>query len=92
MTLSEFKAWFGGYTEDMDGPPSAKQWKRIKSRVKDIDGEKVTYPVFIDRYWARRRYELYPNDPTEVWNVEYTSTSAMTALGQADASLDIEAA
>lgn len=38
MTLAEFKAWFEGFTEDMDGAPNTKQWKRIKDRVKQIDG------------------------------------------------------
>ncbi len=37
MTLTEFKAWFSGYTEDMDRPPTAKQWKRIKKVVADVD-------------------------------------------------------
>lgn len=50
MMLSEFKAWFEGFTENMDGPPSADQWKRIKKRVKEIDGEWTPRHVFIDRY------------------------------------------
>lgn len=50
MTLSEFKAWFEGFTEVMDGPPSHKQWERIQARVREISGAPVTYPVFVDRY------------------------------------------
>jgi len=50
MTLQEFKAWFEGFTEDMDGEPNAKQWKRIKAKIKDINGTAVSYPVYIDRY------------------------------------------
>ena len=50
MTLSEFKAWFEGFTENMDGPPTADQWKRIKKRVKEIDGEWTPRHVFIERY------------------------------------------
>lgn len=50
MTLSEFKAWFEGFTESMDGPPSLKQWERIQGRVKEITGAPVSYPVFVDRY------------------------------------------
>lgn len=53
MTLSEFKAWFSGFTEDMDGPPNAKQWKRIQARVKEISGVALTERVFVDRYWPR---------------------------------------
>ncbi len=50
MTLSEFKAWFEGFTECMDGAPDKEQWKRIKARVKEIDGVAITKTVFVDRY------------------------------------------
>lgn len=51
MNLSEFKAWFEGYTENMDGPPGEKQWKRIQARVAEItDAPSVSYPIFIERY------------------------------------------
>lgn len=50
MTLSEFKAWFEGFTEGMETAPDEKQWERIKERVKDINGTAVTYPVYVDRY------------------------------------------
>lgn len=33
MKLAEFKAWFEGFTEDMDRAPTAKQWKRIVRRL-----------------------------------------------------------
>lgn len=36
MTLAEFKAWFEGYTEGMNGPPSGPQWDRIKARIGEI--------------------------------------------------------
>ena len=51
MTLSEFKAWFEGFTEDMDARPTEKQWKRIKARVKEIDGTAITKEVW-HRYWG----------------------------------------
>lgn len=57
MTLSEFKAWFEGFTENIDGRPSEKQWARICKRMKDIDGSPTPYPVYIERYvepyWRR---------------------------------------
>jgi hypothetical protein len=53
MTLAEFKAWFEGFTEDMEDAPNEKQWERIKARVKDIDGVAVTREVYVDRYWPR---------------------------------------
>lgn len=50
MTLSEFKAWFEGFTEDMDGAPSVKQFDKIKSKVEEIDDKPIEKTVFIDRY------------------------------------------
>lgn len=57
MHLSEFKAWFEGFTEDMDGPPSPKQWRKIQARVKEITADYTPATVFIDRYvYPYRRY------------------------------------
>lgn len=60
MKLSEFKAWFEGFTEDMDGAPSEKQWKRIKEQVAAVDGVAITYPVYVDRYIRPYPYDRYP--------------------------------
>lgn len=60
MTLSEFKAWFEGYTEGMDGAPNEKQWKRVKAKVAEITGEPITRQVWVDHY---RHYWGNP-----VWN------------------------
>lgn len=59
MTLAEFKAWFEGFSETMDGPPNEKQWDRIKARVAEISNTPISYPVFIDRYVTpyRRWYD-----------------------------------
>jgi hypothetical protein len=51
MTPAEFKAWFDGFTEGMDGPPSIKQWKKITDKVKSIDGTSVLTPIYVDRWW-----------------------------------------
>ena len=80
MTLAEFKAWFQGFTENMDGDrPTAKQWKRIKARVKDIDGTPIT-PVIFERYV--RRYEPYWTSQTTEW----LSAGRMSASGKSDVS------
>jgi hypothetical protein len=50
MTLSEFKAWFEGYTEGLDGAPTEKQFKRIKAKVAEITGAPISHTVFVDRY------------------------------------------
>lgn len=78
MTLQEFKAWFGGFTEDMDTAPNKKQWERIKARVDVIDGAAVSPPRFVERYWPPRGY-------WERWSaVHFNSAQAMLALGKAD--------
>lgn len=66
MTPSEFKAWFEGYTEGMMGPPTARQWERVKARVREIDGAATPYPVFLDKYVMpyREHWPLRPLEPT----------------------------
>ena len=59
MTPQEFKAWFDGFTEALEGTPNEKQWDRIKARVAEINGVSITYPVYIDRY--------YPSYPPRYW-------------------------
>lgn len=62
MTLSEFKAWFEGFTESIEGKsaPTQKQWARIKEKVALIDGAPITQHIYVDRwvqpyrhYWDR---------------------------------------
>ena len=36
MNTQEFKAWFAGFTEAIDGVPNAKQWARIKEEAEKI--------------------------------------------------------
>lgn len=63
MNLSEFKAWFEGFTEDMDKPPSVKQWGRIKEKIGLIkDAPPVPQHVFHDHYYRpwRRYYDYGP--------------------------------
>lgn len=53
MNLSEFKAWFEGFTENLNGQPNQKQWARIKSKIAEIkDAPPTSYPIYIDR-WVR---------------------------------------
>lgn len=73
MTLAEFKAWFEGFTEDMDGAPNEKQFECIKAKVKDIDGVAITKTVFVDHYYAPyRRYF----DGVPIWNGHMTAVSS----------------
>ena len=60
MNLAEFKAWFEGFTEILEGPPSEKQWARIQEKVGQIkDAPPVTIKHFHDYYYRpwRRYYE-----------------------------------
>lgn len=79
MTKNEFKAWFDGFCEGMDGIPNEKQWERIKSRVSEINDIAIPYPVYVDRYVApyRRWYE------GPIWNSPYTA--ALSASSHVDA-------
>lgn len=63
MTLSEFKAWFEGYTEGITGAPTKAQFDRIKKKVAAIDGTVTTYPIYVDLYhdYWRRAWPNYPN-------------------------------
>lgn len=101
MNLSEFKAWFEGFTEDMDGPPNSKQWKRIKKRVSEITSEPTPYPIFVDRYvrpypqwwttWGTiTGSPTYPsvtlmNTGTADNGPQVTSNQCFAALGKAEA-------
>jgi len=90
MTLSEFKAWFEGFTENMEGPPNKKQWARIQKRVEQITAN----PVSVTHY-VTREIKPYWNQP--VWcgattigaGISNASSTAAdyNALGQADAAL-----
>jgi hypothetical protein len=98
MTLSEFKAWFEGFTEDMAGPPSAKQWKKIQARVSEITGEPLTQHHFYHRYWNPYFWSsfglsqgvgaLNSAEPFNLTNQGWNSASAMQLLGKADALVD----
>lgn len=59
MTLSEFKAWFEGFTEAMDGAPGPKAWKRICERVKEICAEPTPLPQIVREYVPQRYYGPY---------------------------------
>lgn len=52
MTESEFKQWFTGFVEGIEGKtPSAKQWAKIQERVSEITGTPIVQNVFYERYW-----------------------------------------
>lgn len=36
MTVSEFKAWFDGYMENIPGHPDERQFARIKEQISEL--------------------------------------------------------
>jgi len=75
MTPQEFKAWFDGFTEALDGTPNKAQWTRIKARVAEIDGKPVTERVYVDRYWPTYiSPQVVPYPPYRPW---YGTTNAV---------------
>jgi len=85
MTLSEFKAWFEGFTDGMEGPPSEKQFKKIKAKVAEISGTSISKTVFIERY-----RDVWPRYRDAMWNgpiVSYSAGAAPNAMGVGNAVL-----
>lgn len=42
MTIAEFKAWLGGFSEGMGAPPTQEQWEKIKEKLSQV---RESYPV-----------------------------------------------
>ena len=36
MTLGEFKAWFEGFNESIDGAPTPEQFEKIKEKIDSV--------------------------------------------------------
>lgn len=60
MNLSEFKAWFEGFTDGIDSNPSEKQWVKIKEKVATITAN-PTSPTVIREYWRDYWPRIQPN-------------------------------
>lgn len=86
MNLQEFKAWFEGFTESLDRPPNAKQWKRIRAKVDEIDGTVTTERIYIDRYLPRYPYwwkqPVYPTFTYGGFGIAPASTGSFTSSSQ----------
>lgn len=44
MTPDQFKAWFEGFCEAIDGSPTPGQWAKIKAKAADIGGRVLFNP------------------------------------------------
>jgi hypothetical protein len=94
MTLSEFKAWFEGYTEGLEGAPTKAQFERIKERVKEINGAPITNTVYVDRWISpyRQYWQTYDSAyPVGGWAQSGNIQASTTALSQGYNTADADA-
>lgn len=74
MNLSEFKAWFEGFTECLDGSPGPKAWERICEKVKAITPDATPWPAFVKEYLPY--YTRWQHGwPSAIWAVGTNSVS-----------------
>lgn len=45
MTPSEFKIWFDGFTEAIDGVPTPEQWAKVKEKIAQVREVNWTTPI-----------------------------------------------
>jgi hypothetical protein len=82
VNLNEFKAWFEGFGENLEGPPDKRQWARIKEKIERIaDAPPVTQHVFHDHYY--RPWQRWFENPHYVPIVFPTVTYTSTCVGMA---------
>lgn len=55
LTASEFKAWFDGFSQGINGVPTKEQWELIKKKVEEIS--------FNYNYFNAPLYTREPNPP-----------------------------
>lgn len=68
MNLPEFRAWFEGFTENMTGAPTERQWERIKEEIENISSEPSSGQDLYDRL---DRYKVTPYNPNGYPNLPH---------------------
>lgn len=68
MTNTEFKAWFEGFCESIEGRPTIKQFEKIKEKIAMIDGA----PFYIGYPY---RYNPIPTTWVSCTPTMYTTTN-----------------
>lgn len=70
MTLAEFKAWFEGFAENIDGAPTPEQWARVAEKLDEVC--ETAPPIWINPYpvpWT------FTHDPApEPWTITTPTT------------------
>ena len=78
MQVSEFKAWFEGFTGAVAKLPTEKQWARIKARVDEIDGTETV--VQSPGLWTTTNI---PPNTSQAANTDIDAQARQEADGQA---------
>ena len=76
MTVGEFKAWMDGYSEQIKGVPSQKQWKRIQEKLDEIYDCQDHYPYMRPFPWYVESTPLWK----PFWSNTTTTSPANTTF------------
>lgn len=49
MNITEFKAWFEGFSENIDETPTPEQFEKIKAKIAELTPEHPRYPLQRDK-------------------------------------------
>lgn len=80
MTISEFKAWFDGYTSQVRGQPTAKQWRMIKAKLALVR-ENTSTPVQMPTFTYYPQPLSTTSTPTYPYYSLPNSTTLLSGLG-----------
>lgn len=58
MRLAEFKAWFEGFSEGIEGTPNEVQWNKIKDKIEKLETNELKVPVYRGPVEFPPRYEI----------------------------------
>jgi hypothetical protein len=74
MNLTEFKAWFEGFTEALDGPPGPKAWARIQEQVAAIVPEPTKPREFHTHYHREPWWQHWNGYSPVSWGTSHVAT------------------
>jgi len=67
MHLDEFKAWFEGFCDNIDGAPTVEQFAKIKAKVEKLNSRPVaTMREFVPETHRRSWKDALPFPSTEI--------------------------
>lgn len=61
MNIQEFKAWFEGFNENLNGPPDTRQWARIVEKICMIKNAPPTKEVVFRDHWYQPWQRYWPS-------------------------------